>query len=275
MKYSTWAIFLLYVLLSLILLFSFNNYQKAIWLTSANSVSNTINGLTSEVTGYFNLRSINASLQASNAELENKVLNLTNELRNLKALTDDSVVYKGLPPRFGYVAASVINNSTRHPRNYFTINRGLADGIKPGMGVVDQNGVVGIVNVCGQHTARVISLLTKDQHFSVKLKDTQYVGSLAWKENDPKTAWIEEIPRHARYKIGDTIVTSGFSTTFPEGIPVGIVMSPVHNSDGNFFTLKIRLNSDFHNLSTVRVIKDNLKSELDSLSQFDRQEDDK
>ncbi len=273
MRYSTWFVFAFYVLVSLILLFSFNTYQRSVWLTSANAVSSTVNEATSTVTGYFNLREINRSLQASNAELENRVLNLTNELQHIRAMIDDSVAYSGLPPRFGYVAASVINNSTRHPRNYFTINRGQADGLAPGMGVVDQNGVVGIVNVCGKHTARVISLLTKDQHFSVKLKGTQFVGSLAWKENDPHTAWIEEIPRHARYHIGDTIVTSGFSTTFPEGIPVGIVMSQVRNSDGNFFTLKIRLSSDFNNLGTVRIIKDNLKTELDSLRTFDRKEE--
>lgn len=254
------------------LLFSFNIYQRSVWLTSANAVSSTVNGATSEVTRYFNLRQINQSLQTSNAELENRVLNLTNELQHLRAMTDDSIAYAGLPPRFGYVAASVINNSTRHPRNYFTINRGKSDGLVPGMGVVDQNGVVGIINVCGNHTARVISLLTKDQHFSVKLKGTTFVGSLAWKENDPRTAWVEEIPRHAYYHIGDTVVTSGFSTTFPEGIPVGTVMSQVRSTDGNFFTLKIRLTSDFNNLGTVRVIKDNLKTELDSLRAFDRKE---
>lgn len=254
------------------LLFSFNTYQRSVWLTSANAVSSTVNGATSEVTRYFNLRQINQSLQTSNAELENRVLNLTNELQHLRAMTDDSIAYAGLPPRFGYVAASVINNSTRHPRNYFTINRGKSDGLVPGMGVVDQNGVVGIINVCGNHTARVISLLTKDQHFSVKLKGTTFVGSLAWKENDPRTAWVEEIPRHAYYHIGDTVVTSGFSTTFPEGIPVGTVMSQVRSTDGNFFTLKIRLTSDFNNLGTVRVIKDNLKTELDSLRAFDRKE---
>ena len=254
------------------LLFSFNTYQRSVWLASANAVSSTVNGATSEVTRYFNLRQINQSLQTSNAELENRVLNLTNELQHLRAMTDDSIAYAGLPPRFGYVAASVINNSTRHPRNYFTINRGKSDGLVPGMGVVDQNGVVGIINVCGNHTARVISLLTKDQHFSVKLKGTTFVGSLAWKENDPRTAWVEEIPRHAYYHIGDTVVTSGFSTTFPEGIPVGTVMSQVRSTDGNFFTLKIRLTSDFNNLGTVRVIKDNLKTELDSLRAFDRKE---
>lgn len=273
MKYSTWFVFAFYVLVSLILLFSFNTYQGSVYMTSANAVTGTVNEATSEITGYFSLKKINESLQESNAALENRVLNLTNEIKHLKTLVDDSVAYAGLPPRFDYVTAAVINNSTRHPRNYFTINKGKADGIAPGMGVVDQNGVVGIVNVCGRHTSRVISVLTKEQNFSVRLKGTQFVGTLAWKENNPQSAWVEEVPRHARYRVGDTIVTSGFSTSFPEGIPVGTVMSQVRNSESNFFTLKIRLSSDFNNLSTVRVIKDDLKPELDMLQTFDRKEE--
>lgn len=273
MKYSTWFVFTFYVLVSLILLFSFNTYQGSVYMTSANAVTGTVNEATSEITGYFSLKKINESLQESNAALENRVLNLTNEIKHLKTLVDDSLAYAGLPPRFDYVTASVINNSTRHPRNYFTINKGHSDGIAPGMGVVDQNGVVGIVNVCGKRTSRVISVLTKEQNFSVRLKGTQFVGTLAWKENDPQSAWVEEVPRHARYRVGDTIVTSGFSTSFPEGIPVGTVMSQVRNSESNFFTLKIRLSSDFNNLSTVRVIKDDLKPELDMLQTFDRKEE--
>ena len=116
-------------------------------------------------------------------------------------------------------------------------------------------------------------MLTKDQPFSVKIKGTQFVGSLAWKENDAQSAWVEEIPRHARYRIGDTIVTSGFSTAFPEGIPVGTVMAQVKSGDSNFFTLKVHLSSDFNHLSTVRVIKDSLKPELDMLQRFDRKEE--
>ncbi len=131
MKYSTWFVFAFYVLVSLILLFSFNTYQGAVYLTSANAVTGSVNEATSEITGYFNLRKINESLQASNAALENKVLNLTNEINHLKTLVDDSVRYAGLPPRFDYVTAAVINNSTRRPRNYFTINKGRADGIAP------------------------------------------------------------------------------------------------------------------------------------------------
>ncbi|MDE6578370.1 MAG: rod shape-determining protein MreC [Muribaculaceae bacterium] len=268
-RYGRWFVFAFYVLLSCVLLVSNNSYQHSIFLTSANVVSNSVYSVASEVTGYFHLKSINESLQASNAMLETEVLNLRHQLDEYKTLLSDSVENPIIPQRFDYVQAAVINNSVRHPRNYFSINRGSKDGVKVGMGVVDQNGIVGIVNVAGPKTSRVISILNETQHFSVRLKNTNFIGSLSWKGGDPSIAYMEQVPRHARYHAGDTVVTSGYSTTFPADIPVGIVMNRIHGSDDNFFILKIRLNSDFKALSTVRVIKDEYKAELDSLQSFD------
>ena len=111
--------------------------------------------------------------------------------------------------------------------------------------------------------------MNQTQHFSVKLKDTPYVGSLTWKGGDPGIAYMEELPRHAMYHMGDTVVTSGFSTTFPYGLIVGTIMNRVRTADDNFYVLKIKLASDFKTLSTVRVINDFYKAELDSLSTFD------
>ncbi len=215
------------------------------------------------------MRSINESLQASNAMLENEVLNLRHQIAEYQTILSDTVKNKNYEERFKYISATVINNSVRHPRNYFSINKGEADGVRRGMGVVDQNGIVGIVNVTGRHTSRIISLLNETQHFSVKIKGTQFIGSLAWKGGDPWIAYVEEVPRHAKFCAGDTIVTSGYSTTFPSEIPVGIIMNRVKGSDDNFFELKVRLTSDFRALSTVRVIMDEYKAELDSLQNYD------
>ena len=194
------------------------------------------------------------------------MLNLREQLAQYKVLAQDTAYMRADAPRFGYIGASVINNSTRHPRNHFTINRGSDDGVMPGMGVVDQSGVVGIVDVTGSRTSRVISLLNQNQHFSAKVKNSPYVGSLTWRGDDPSVAFLEEVPRHAKFHIGDTIVTSGFSTTFPQGIDIGTVMGKVRTSDDTFLVLKIRLASNFKTLGTVRVIKDALKQELDSIN---------
>lgn len=277
-RYSTWFVFLFYVLLSCVLLMRNNLYQQSIWLTSANSVSSSLYGMTTDVSGYFGLRKTNLELQRGNARLQNEVFLLQQQLADCRAKLGDTLDYQLVKPaklaeeadgRYNYVLASVINNSTSHPRNFFSINKGEADGVKAGMGVIDHNGVVGIVNVAGKHTSRVISLLSRTQPFSVKLKNTDYVGTMHWNGPDPTVAYVEEIPRHVRFHIGDTIETSGFSTTFPEGIPVGTVMTQTRGEDDNFFTLKVRLLPDFRNLGTVRVLTDELKAELDSLQTFD------
>lgn len=269
LRFSTWFVFAFYVLISLILLFSNGSYNQSVWFTSANALSSGIYQASNGVTGYFNLRSINKSLQESNAQLENEVLNLRMQLSQYESLLSDTNDSIGATKRFDYVLATVINNDIRHPRNYFTIDKGAKDGIVAGMGVVDQNGIVGIVNVVGENTSRIISLLNSTQRYSVKLKDSPFVGSLVWKGNDPSIAYVEEIPRHASFAVGDTVVTSGYSTTFPSNLPVGVVMSRVKAPDDNFYILKIRLASQFKTLSTVRVIKDFFKEELDSLKNYD------
>lgn len=269
-RYSSWFVFIFYVLLSCVFLFKGNDYQQSVYLTSANGVSAAMHGTIQDIDSYFHLKEANERLEAVNAAQQAEILNLRNEMGQLLTLVPDSGRNRRFNiDRFRFIPASVMNNSTHHPRNYFTINKGRLDGVEPGMGVVDNDGIVGIVNVAGDHTARIISVLNRSQRFSVKVKGTDFVGSLAWKSNDPTIATVEEIPRHARFRVGDTIVTSGFSTTFPEGIPVGIVMSRSRGADDNYFSLRVRLSSNFAHLNTVRVLRDQLKAELDSLSGFD------
>lgn len=270
LKYGAWFFFAFYVILSCAILFTYNYYHSSIYLSSANAISSSVYGISSEITGYFNLKEINKSLVANNARLENEVLNLKHQLAEYKTLSSDTFDLSGnSKPRYDYVSATVINNNVRHPNNYFSINRGSKDGIKVGQGVVDHNGILGIVNVTGENTARIISLLNESQRFSVKLKNTDFIGSLVWKGGDPSIAYMEEVPRHAKYHTGDTVVTSGYSLSFPADIPVGTIMNRIKGADDNFYILKVKLSPDFKSLSSVRVIKDNFKASLDSLSQFD------
>lgn len=270
-RYSGWFLFVIYLTLGFVWLITDRRYQQSVYLTSANVVASSVYELSSSVSGYFSLRSVNNDLQKRNASLENELLNLRNQLDYYRSLVpSDSISQNDIPTiRFNYVAANVSSNSINKSMNYFTINRGSKSGIEKGMGVVNQNGVVGIVNVVGVNTARVISLLNETQHFSVKVKNSHSIGSLQWRTGNPAIAYAEEMPRHVPYHIGDTIVTSGFSTTFPEGIPVGVILGQVRATDDNFTTLKLRLLPRFNDLGTVRVIIDNYKNEIDSLAEFD------
>lgn len=273
-KHSPWLVFVLYVVLSCIMLFQTNPYQQSVYLTSANALTASVYEAFSNITGYFNLRDINEDLQLRNAQLEMEVTGLRNQVNDYRMRLDDTTKLQPALRQFSFVIAHVISNSIAQPYNYITINRGSRDGIRPEQGVVDQNGVVGIVNTVGPHSARIISLLNPNMKLSVKMKDSQYFGSLSWDGRDPSTALLEELPRHGRYNPGDTVVTSGYSAVFPEGIIVGRVVKRETDMSGNFVTLRVRLSTDFSRLSTVRAITNTIKNELKYIEKDDEKTND-
>ena len=268
LKYSKWFIFIIYVIISCMLLFNGNPYQHYIYLTSANKVSSLVFKTSSMVTSYFHLHDINEDLQRRNASLESEVICLNKELaRYREEAIADSLSRDSSLVQFDFIIAHVISNSVSRANNYITIEKGRLDSIKPEMGVVDQNGVVGIINVVGDHSARIISLLNPKMRISCKVKGREYFGSLVWDGKSPHEAILEEMPRHEKFKKGDTIVTSGYSAVFPEGIPVGTIISHEKEHDDNFYALRIKLFTDFTTLSTVRVIRNNMKDELMQLQE--------
>ena len=262
-KARPWILFTVYAVTGCILLFNSNPYQHSVYLTSANSISTGVYNAATGVTSYFNLRNINEDLQRRNSDLELELLALKQQM-----LQFHDMEYAQTHPvdsalqRYNFILAHVINNSVHRPHNYITIQKGALDGIKPDMGVVDQNGVVGKVNVVGPHSARIISLLNNNLRLSCKVKSSNTVGSLVWDGDDYRVALLEEIPRHATFNKGDTIITSGYSTSFPEGIPVGVILGEKKGHDDNFHTLMVKLFTDFSKLSTVRIIVDNMAEEL-------------
>lgn len=263
LRWRPWMLFVIYVVIGSVMLFKQNPYQHSVYLTSANSVSAAVYNVANGVTGYFNLRDINEDLQRRNAELELDILSLKEQIKQYKELEMSSnYVPDTIFRRYEFVVAHVINNSVNRPHNYITINKGELDGIRPDMGVIDQNGVVGKVNVVGPHSSRVISLLNDYLRISCKIKGEQQVGSLVWDGEDSRFAILRELPRHASFNKGDTIITSGYSTTFPEGVPVGVIEREMKEIDDNFFALKIKLFTDFSKLSTVRIVIDNMADEL-------------
>ncbi len=263
-KHSAWFIFAIYVILSLVLLFKDNPYQQSVYLTSANSVSATVYKALNGITSYFHLRDINESLQERNAALEMELIEMRNQMGDMSLQTPDSLQQPALR-QYTFVMAQVISNSIAQPNNYITINRGSYDGVSPEMGVIDQNGVVGIVNVVGPHAARVISFLNPHMRLSCKLKGSGFFGSLVWDGKSPQLAVLEELPKHITYHKGDTIVTSGYSAVFPEGIIVGIVEGLARDMSDSFVSLRIRLTANFSQLSSVRVITNSMKEQIDAL----------
>ena len=263
-KHCAWFIFAIYVILSLVLLFKDNPYQQSVYLTSANQVSAAVYKAFDGVTSYFHLRGINESLQQRNASLEMELIEMRNQMAEMELITTDSTRHN-VKGQYSFVMAQVIQNSIAQPNNYITINRGYLDGVNPEMGVIDQNGVVGIVNVAGPHAARVISLLNPHVRLSCKLRGSGFYGSMVWDGKDPRYAVLEELPRHVEFHKGDTVVTSGYSAVFPPGLIVGTVVGKLAGKSASFESLRVRLTTNFSQLSSVRVITNNMKEQIDAL----------
>ena len=265
-RFSSWFLFAVYLIAGFVLLFSGNPFQHHVYLTSANRISSGLYSTANSVSSYFFLKEINEDLQRRNSDLELEIYRLNDVIRHYReqAYADTMSVDSALSC-YHFVIAHVINNSINRAHNYITIDKGSLDGITPEMGVMDQNGIVGIVNVVSDHTARLISVLNPYLRLSCKVKGHAQVGSLVWDGKDPSEAMLEELPKHSEFTPGDTIVTSGYSSVFPEGVPVGTVMSSTRDIEDNFYTLRVKLFTDFSTLSTVRVIRDNMREELSAV----------
>ena len=194
-RHSKWFVFAFFATISCVLLFRSDPYRQHLYATSAGHLGGAVYGMANGVTSYFNLHEINEDLNRRNAELQAQVEALNRRLRVLdeRGFTDTLALDSGVQP-FRFVVAHVINNSISHPYNYLTINKGSRDGIRPELGVIDRNGVVGIVSNVGPGNSRVISLLNPHFRLSCKLKRTDYFGSLVWGGDAPDEALLEVCP---------------------------------------------------------------------------------
>lgn len=256
-NHSPIFVYAFYLAICFVLLFKYNAYQQSVFFSSANEMAGRFYTMTSGITGYFGLREINRDLQKQNGNLEMELIRLRDEVRRLSG---DSLLIRTAADtaisRYDFQVAQVINNSVVRAHNYITLNKGRKDGIHSEMGVIDQNGIVGIINVVSDHYAVVISLLNPKLRLSCKVKGSNYFGSLVWDGKDPRFAVLEELPRHVQFVKGDTIVTSGYSSVFPEGLMVGTVETFSKQRNDNFYALKVKLSTDFSRLNDVRILDD-------------------
>ncbi len=250
-RYNHWLLFLMLEALSLTLLLRFSPYRQSVWLSSAGWVAGTVYDWADRVTAYFRLKEVNEGLARRNVWLEERVSSLEEQLREV---SDSSAAEQtGVPP-YWITRARVIKNSLNRTDNYITLDRGSAAGIRPDMGVAGTDGVVGIVCKVSPHYALVLSVLNSRSNISCMIQGSGYFGYLRWEGGDPRYAWLEDLPLHAEFGLGDTVVTSGYSAVFPKGVAVGTVDDAVDADDGLSYRLKIRLTTDFGRLDAVRVL---------------------
>lgn len=255
-KNNHWFLFLLLEVTSFVFMFRFNRYQQSVWFTSANAVVGSVYEMSGAVKSYFHLKSVNSDLLDRNVLLEQQLAALKQQLGRQQL--DSARLYSldQLDPRsYRIFKARVIKNSLTLNDNYITLDCGSKEGIRPEMGVVDACGVVGIVYKTSPHYSLVIPLLNSKSSISCKIMGSDYFGYLKWEGGDSRYAYLKDLPRHAEFNLGDTVVTSGYSTVFPEGILVGTVDDMQDSHDGLSYLLKIKLATDFGKVSEVRVIE--------------------
>ena len=258
--------FLLFLFLeavSLVMVFNFNSFQRSRFLNSANFLSASLYNTTSSVLQYFELGRVNEELAKENAYLRS----LLSAGTFVNDEIPDSVLIQTELPDSNYVfrAAKIINNSTNKKQNYITLDQGLADGIQPDQGILAPGGIVGVVTGVSNSYASGLSLLNPRWSISAKLKKSGYYGSLNWSGENYRQSDLKEIPVHVDLALGDTVITSGYSSIFPEGLLIGTISSYSKPQGENYYNITVQLAVDFKSIRYVHVIENVKKEELERL----------
>jgi rod shape-determining protein MreC len=262
LKHYAFLLFLLLEVFSFVLIFNFNSYQKAQYLNSSNQITATIYNSFNAIGRYFSLASVNRKLAKENAMLKS----LISDLPYIR-ITPYTVVSKAefTDSVYRFISARVINNSVDKQNNYITLNKGRKHGIKPGQGIVNSEGIVGMITQVSESYSLGFSVLNKRWGASAKLKKSGTFGPLSWDGKDSRYASLTGIPFHVELAVGDTVVTSSYSSVFPEGIMIGTVHSLEKPQGENYYQITVKLAVNFRALSYVDVIDNLKKAEIKAL----------
>lgn len=268
-KHLHWLVFVVLEIVCFVLLFSFNGFQGSIYLSTANAVSARLMVGKSRVASYFALDQTNEALAMQNAILQQRVTELEQMLGQfrLDSLSEAEAIDKVRRMGFRISPVRIVDNSINKTDNFITIDKGSVDGLVPDMGVIDCAGTLGVVYKCSQHYSLVMPLLNSKSSLSCKVLGGDSFGFLKWEGGDARYAMLYDLPRYAEVQIGDTIVTSGHSVSFPEGIMVGRVAEMFPSSDGLYVTLKVLLSAGFDQLGHAFVVSKMDADELVALKE--------
>jgi rod shape-determining protein MreC len=251
-------LFLFLQIVALTLVFQNNHYQKALVFNISRNISGYVDSRIFNFRQYIYLNETNRALAEENTRLRNDLMSSYKlSIRPCTSVEFDSAWLR----QYNFIPARVISNSVNKQNNFISIDKGALHGIETDMAVVSSGGIVGIVTGVSNNFSTVIPVLNRDLRISSRLKNTGYFGSLHWDGRDPGTALIHELPHHVTIKAGDTVITSGYSAIFPEGIMVGTI-SEFEIRGGNFYTAVVQLSTDFRKLTHVYVIENFFREEL-------------
>ena len=248
-KYRYFLLFLMLEFVALFFTIQSHSYHKSKFINSANAVTGGFYKKVNSINEFFHLKSENQRLSKENARLKNSLLIENHTIDTLNQFL-----------RYKYITAKVYNNNYTKRNNYLTINKGLSDGVDTEMAVVNSKGIIGTTNSVSSNYTTVISILNNYSLINAKLKNNNHFGTLSWDGKSYKTVQLNDIPRQAIFKIGDTIVTGGKSTIFPEGILIGTIKDFEQNR-----LINISLFNDMSALGNIQVITNLHKAEIQQL----------
>ena len=257
-KHSFFFLFLLLEGIASLLIVSNNSYQRSGFINASNGFTASILSLSNNFTHYIGLVDANEKLAAENARLRSLLPQSYLKLDSTQTQVVDSIHQQ----LYRYQDAEIISNSFQKRNNYLILNKGRKEHIKPMMGVITDNGIVGIVKDVSENFCTVMSVLHSKLALDVKIKNNGYTGTLVWKGGDYTIGNVLNIPSHVHIHKGDTLLTSGNSSIFPEGIMVGTIQDFSLNQGDNFFQINLKYSVNYNKLKYVYIVDNVVKEEL-------------
>ncbi|OSY87461.1 rod shape-determining protein MreC [Tenacibaculum holothuriorum] len=260
-KYKYFLFFLFLEIIAVALIINNHSFHRSKFISSTNFITGGIQEKTSNISEYMNLKSQNKLLSEENTRLKNLLQQYNTIIDSVTLTQKNDSIFK---QKFSFVNGKITSNNYTTPFNFLTVNRGSKNGLKKEMAVVNSKGIIGITdNVSGSY-ARVQSILNKNSKINARFKNGFHFGTLIWDGKNTNIVQLTDIPRQATYNVGDTIITGGKSTIFPEGILIGTVANvPDKITASN--TIDIKLFNDMTNLGYVDIIISLDKEEIKTL----------
>ncbi len=257
------SVFLILEFISLALLSTSYSYHRSLSFNLSNDFAGGILNTTTNISDYLHLKETNKTLLEENAFLRN-------QLPSSFLSTDTNTVF--IDTLFQFIPAKVISNTTNMQSNRIIVNKGRLHGVEKEMGVISDNGIVGIVIGVSDHYSTIMSALHQNANFSAKIKESGQLVNVKWPGKNYLFGEVNDIPSHIQLIKGDTIISSGNSIIFPEGIIIGIVDNHEQSSNKDLSIARIKFGVDFNNLTYVYLVKNKMKTEIDSLIMLNNNE---
>jgi rod shape-determining protein MreC len=248
-KYSNLLLFLLLEVIAITFMVQGNSYQRSKITAMNRQITGYVYDKFDGAREYFSLKELNQQLAEENMEMRNSLELISKRLDSAAVSEELRGSY-----RYFFLPSRVIHNSVYRQYNYLTLDKGKNDGVFRNMGVISDQGLVGIILESSAHFSTVLPVINRDFKLSARISSNNYAGILQWEGGSPRHAVLTEIPFHVELAIGDTILSSGFSSIFPEGVKVGVIES-FQLETGNFYDIRVKLFTDFQRLYHVNVIR--------------------